>query len=112
MTKYYYDGLTVVAEMRSTDNGQNWSWKRIMAMGALKVIYSIKGIQMKRMFIVIISMITFITLFAFADAFKGEEENFLVYKIMLALSLSFNVLNGYELGKLKKQLTGEKTVKE
>ena len=33
-TKYYYDGLTVVAEKQSTDNGQNWSWKRIMAVGA------------------------------------------------------------------------------
>ena len=33
-TKYYYDGLTVVAEMQSTDGGQNWSWKRIMAVGS------------------------------------------------------------------------------
>ena len=32
-TKYYYDGLTVVAEKQSTDGGQNWSWKRIMGTG-------------------------------------------------------------------------------
>ena len=57
-------------------------------------------------------MITFITLFALADAVKGGEENILVYKIMLALSLTFSVMNGYELGNLKKQLNGKKKEKE